>query len=98
MRKKIAIAFVLLVLSMASTVRANNDYEVWTHYFNCSMTFVGGNLRECDNDYTWWGQQYGAFKAVEHWDCYGATHTWTDWYEWTSSGWVLLSGEPQPSC
>lgn len=93
MRRKVTVVFILLVLSLAGTARAN-DYEVWTHFFNCSMGIVGGNLRECDNDYTWWNQQTGAFKAVERWECNGS-HTYTEWFQWTSSGWVQLEEAPE---
>ena len=94
MRKKIMVALVLLVLSLAGSARAVNEYEVWTTFYNCSMAAVGGNLRECDNGYWWWQQQYGAFKSVETYSCYGGAAGPYAWYAWTGSGWVELEEAP----
>jgi hypothetical protein len=94
MRRKIMVAVVLLVLSLAGSARALNEYEVWTHFYDCNLSMVGGTLRECDNGYWMWQQQYGAYKAVETWSCDGGTAGPYAWYAWDGSSWVELEGPP----
>lgn len=98
MRKKIWVVLVLLVLSLAGSARALNEYEVWTTYYDCALNGVGGSLRECDNGYWWWQQQSGAFKSVERYSCNGGAAGPVNWYAWDGSSWVELPGAPDPSC
>ncbi len=95
MMKSVRLLLIVLVLCVAAGAQAD---EIWTTYYNCSMSAVGGSLRECDNGFTTWQQQSGAFKSVERYTCDPITAVGTDWYEWNGSSWVLLSGEPSPSC
>lgn len=95
MIRSVRLVLVLLVLCVAAGVRAD---EVWTTYYDCSMNAVGGSLLECNNRFTPWQQQYGVYKSVERYSCDPITAIGTDWYEWNGSSWVLLSGEPSPSC
>ena len=97
MRNSIRLALVLLVLAFAGSVYAN-DYEVWTTYYNCSLSAVGGSLLECDNGYWSWQQQSGAYKSVERYSCYGGSAGPYEWYAWNGSSWVQLDEAPDPSC
>lgn len=88
---------VLLVLFGAAGAYAN-DYEVWTTYYSCAFTAVGGSLLECDNGYWSWQQQSGMYKSVERYSCYGGAAGPIDWYQWNGSSWVLLPDQPEEDC
>jgi hypothetical protein len=104
MRTSILIrALVILTLTVvfsssnAPTLQAAPGSDIWTHYYDCDLSYLGEKFRGCDSTGYNMGQLSGTYKEIESCSCNGTSCTST-WYQWNGTSWVHIAGEPSPSC
>ena len=98
---RILLALVLGLLFLAtptSHTSAAPSTDIWTHFYDCSLSIVGEKFRGCDSTGYNWGQLSGAFKEIESCSCEGTTCR-SSWYQWNGSVWVYIgTTAPSPTC
>jgi hypothetical protein len=97
LRLFVVIAIVALALPSAPVADAAPTSDILTSYFDCAGNFVGEKFRGCDSTSSNWGELSGAYKEIESCQCEGTDCTFT-WYAWNGTAWVVIPGEPSPSC
>jgi hypothetical protein len=80
----------------APRVDAAPATDIWTHYYDCAMIWMGTKFRGCAST----GQNYGIvtggyYKNTESCSCTGTTCT-NRWYKWNGTGWTQIYAEPNP--
>jgi len=92
-------ALVGILLSVPSShIEAAPGSDIWTHYYDCSLSYLGEKFRGCDSSGYNQGQLSGYYKEIESCSCEGTTCT-TTWYKWNGSTWTYLGmTEPTPDC
>ncbi|HET7433443.1 MAG TPA: hypothetical protein VFN10_01885 [Thermoanaerobaculia bacterium] len=94
----VAVLFLVASVSFAPSAKATGCSDIFTTYYDCALNEVGSHWVLCSGGSGGTGQQSGAFREVEtDPSCCGGTPT-VKWYQWNGSSWVLLSGQPTPTC
>jgi len=92
------IALVVLLVGVPSSNLQASTYYFDDQYFDCALNEVAFCWTNCTGGGFCTGDRHGEFWYHEATRCSDDVTVIQQWYHWSGTAWVPISGPPSPDC